>query len=133
MLPRKDSNLDKEIQNLSCYRYTTRQNNGEGEPKSILWPDARGWLICVFRQNPDLGRTDAPEVRPYLLNSVWALVAQSCFGSLASGFHLERLSGGSHHFACVLDHFVDRGIVVAGIVMKQDQFPDVGIQRQVDG
>ena len=23
-LPRKDSNLDKEIQNLSCYRYTTR-------------------------------------------------------------------------------------------------------------
>ena len=25
-LPRKDSNLDKEIQNLSCYHYTTRQN-----------------------------------------------------------------------------------------------------------
>jgi hypothetical protein len=24
-LPRKDLNLDKEIQNLSCYRYTTRQ------------------------------------------------------------------------------------------------------------
>jgi hypothetical protein len=23
-LPRKDSNLDKEIQNLSCYHYTTR-------------------------------------------------------------------------------------------------------------
>ncbi len=27
-LPRKDSNLDKEIQNLSCYRYTTRQMGG---------------------------------------------------------------------------------------------------------
>jgi hypothetical protein len=26
-LPRKDSNLNKEIQNLSCYRYTTRQDN----------------------------------------------------------------------------------------------------------
>ena len=25
-LPRKDSNLDKQIQNLSCYRYTTRQS-----------------------------------------------------------------------------------------------------------
>ncbi len=27
-LPRKDSNLDKEIQNLSCYHYTTRQIEG---------------------------------------------------------------------------------------------------------
>ncbi len=26
-LPRKDSNLDKENQNLLCYRYTTRQCN----------------------------------------------------------------------------------------------------------
>ena len=29
-LPRKDSNLDKEIQNLSCYRYTTRQEQCSG-------------------------------------------------------------------------------------------------------
>ena len=28
-LPRKDSNLDKEIQNLSCYRYTTRHRREE--------------------------------------------------------------------------------------------------------
>ena len=27
-LPRKDSNLDKEIQNLSCYHYTTRHCRG---------------------------------------------------------------------------------------------------------
>ncbi len=27
-LPRKDSNLDKEIQNLSCYHYTTRHRRG---------------------------------------------------------------------------------------------------------
>src|SRR5206468_11246294 len=31
-LPRKDSNLDKEIQNLWCYRYTTRQAGCGAKP-----------------------------------------------------------------------------------------------------
>jgi hypothetical protein len=34
-LPRKDSNLDKEIQNLSCYHYTTRHRRVGDRPKTF--------------------------------------------------------------------------------------------------
>ena len=32
-LPRMDSNHDKQIQNLQCYRYTTRQMTGHISPE----------------------------------------------------------------------------------------------------
>ena len=35
-LPRKDSNLDKEIQNLSCYHYTTRHAEERAKLRSCF-------------------------------------------------------------------------------------------------
>jgi hypothetical protein len=41
-LPRKDSNLDKEIQNLWCYHYTTRQAGCGAKPKTVFGCAASG-------------------------------------------------------------------------------------------
>ena len=41
-LPRKDSNLDKEIQNLWCYHYTTRQAGCGAKPKAVCGRAASG-------------------------------------------------------------------------------------------
>jgi hypothetical protein len=40
-LPRKDSNLDKEIQNLWCYRYTTRQMLADDVSAFARFPQVR--------------------------------------------------------------------------------------------
>ena len=59
-LPRKDSNLVKEIQNLLCYRYTTRQSGG-GESNAQM--DRCKWAVLLgirFLQASILGRKWLP-------------------------------------------------------------------------
>jgi hypothetical protein len=47
-LPRKDSNLVKENQNLLCYRYTTGQNTGSSEcPARIRTLTKRIKISCA--------------------------------------------------------------------------------------
>ncbi len=78
MLPRKDSNLDKEIQNLSCYHYTTRQRAA----KLIVSIGATGKLLDV---NADRRLTaECP-----ITDHISSLRRQPDFGAFPRGLHFH--------------------------------------------
>ena len=53
-LPRKDSNLDKEIQNLSCYHYTTRHRRASDLSAACLAPQVPPRIILATSRVNDL-------------------------------------------------------------------------------
>ncbi len=108
-LPRKDSNLDKEIQNLWCYHYTTRQAECSEDLKlSSFFPQEAS-------KRSKFGAKALPRRQPDL-------------GAFLRSLHFKRQAAFHHKQPGPLQHVVDHLVVVAGIVVKQNQFPDLGLQ-----
>ena len=125
-LPRKDSNLDKEIQNLWCYRYTTRQCWENDLSAFALIPqvlDRRSAPVLSLSKEPPKVLRDAVRRSETAATgsslSFRGFSAQPDFGAFTRGFHFERAAAFDHEQTGALQHFVDLVIVMPGVVVEQ--------------
>ena len=113
-LPRKDSNLDKEIQNLSCYRYTTRQSRTEDVRRSGRF---RKWQLAHASSAPKETRRVKSARR-----------CQPDLGAFTGGLDFHRLSALHHEQPRALQHLVDFVVVVIWIVVEKNQASHVSVE-----